>query len=416
MKILHINKFYWLAGGIERYMFDISRMQREAGHETVFFAMQHPNNRPCEQAEYFPTHIEFRDRSVGYKLRHGPRIVARSVYSIETKHRLAALLERERPDIAHVHLITHQLSPSVLEALIDAGIPTVMTVHEHSLGCPSGRRYVPHLNETCRRCYDGSLFNAVRHRCVQDRTLPSLLAASAVAIHRRTRVYQRGIRLFLCPSETAREAALAGGIDESRTRLLPYAIDLRGLTPNPEPGDYFFCYGRLTPEKGQMTLLQAAEMAPEIPIHIAGRGPDEARLRQFARDKNLRNVQFLGFLEGPELYDAIRDARAVVIPSNYYETGPLTCLEAFALGKPVIGTNLGGIAEMVHASECGLLVDSALPEPFAGALRHLAEDDVLCRKMGAAAVAWTHRRNSQHLDFLHTYYSEVCPNHSHTTT
>lgn len=404
MKILHINKFFWLAGGIERYMFDISRQQRDAGHETVFFAMQHPNNRPCDQDEFFPSHVEFRGTSVAYKVRNAPAIVARSIHSPDTRRKLAALIEREKPDVAHVHLITHQLSPSVLSALIDAQVPAVMTVHEHSLRCPSGRRYVPHLDETCRRCFDGSLFNAVRHRCVQDRTLPSLLAATAVAAHRRTRIYERGVGQFLCPSETARAAALAGGIDESRTRLLPYAIDLRNFEANTEPGDYFFCYGRLTPEKGQMTLLEAAALAPDIRIRIAGTGPDEDRLKAFARETNLANVEFTGFLDGTELHDAIRGARAVVIPSNYYETGPLTCLEAFAFGKPVIGTDLGGIRESINTGKTGLLVPPRDALALRGAMLELSANDPLCREMGRVACDRARAQCREHMDALFEAY------------
>lgn len=407
MKILHINKFFWLAGGIERYMFDVSKLQRDAGHETVFFAMRHPNNRPCAQSDFFPSPVEFRGKSVSYQIRHAGRIVGRSVYSFECRRSLAALIAQEKPDVAHVHLVTHQLSPSVLDALRDAGIPAVMTVHEHSLGCPSGRRYVPHADEACRRCFDGSLFNAVRHRCVQDRTLPSLLAAAASGYHRWTHIYPRGVGLFLCPSETAREAALAGGVDEPRTRLLPCAIDLEGFEANSEPGDYFFCYGRLTPEKGQMTLLEAAARAPELRVRIAGTGPDESRLKRFAEQQALNHVEFTGFIDGAELRSAIRGARAVVVPSNCYETGPLTCLEAFSLGKPVIGTDLGGIRESIDAGQTGVLVPPRNPDALRDAMVQLAGDDALCRRMGVAGAERARKQCARHLESLFAAYAEA---------
>ena len=123
MKILHVNKFFWQSGGVERYMFEVAERLKREGHESIFFSMQHPNNFASEQSRFFVSHVEYRNTSPAYKARTLLRTVGKTIYSPESRRKMEALVRAERPDLAHVHLVSHQISPSVLLALKKLNVP-----------------------------------------------------------------------------------------------------------------------------------------------------------------------------------------------------------------------------------------------------------------------------------------------------
>ena len=124
MKILQVNKFLWLSGGVERYMFDLSTLLESKGHEVSFFSMQdEERNRPCPQTPYFVTNIDYQRMGPLGAVRKATRIVSKTVYSLESKSKIRQLVRDLRPDVAHVHSVFHQISPSVLPVLREEGIP-----------------------------------------------------------------------------------------------------------------------------------------------------------------------------------------------------------------------------------------------------------------------------------------------------
>ena len=184
MKILQVNKFLWLSGGVERYMFDLSTLLESKGHEVSFFSMQdEERNRPCPQTPYFVTNIDYQRMGPLGAARKAARIVSKTVYSLESKSNLRQLVRDLRPDVAHVHSVFHQISPSVLPVLREEGIPIVQSVHNYKLICPNYQLYVPHKGEVCERCIPGKYYHCIGQRCMKDSLAASALVRCRVPRH-----------------------------------------------------------------------------------------------------------------------------------------------------------------------------------------------------------------------------------------
>src|SRR5690349_8304791 len=136
MRVLHVNKFLYRRGGAEGYLFDVARLQERAGDVVEYFGMTHADNEPgLTYAEHFPSRVDLEPPPPD--LRGRAAAAARMVWSASARRGLRRVLDDFRPDVVHMHNVYHQLSPSVVAACRDAGIPVVMTLHDYKLACPS---------------------------------------------------------------------------------------------------------------------------------------------------------------------------------------------------------------------------------------------------------------------------------------
>ncbi len=276
------------------------------------------------------------------------------IYSFEARRKLQRLLKEFFPSIAHLHCIYHHLSPAILPVLSQAGIPTVMTAHDLKIACPAYKM----LNNggICERCRDGSVLNVVRHRCIRGSFAASVVVAVESGLQRKLRMYERHLSKIVVPSRFFLEKFVEWGWSRDKFSYIPNYVDVARFTALYDPGDYFVYFGRLAPEKGVGTLLRAAKEAA-VRVKIVGTGPEEEALR--ALDARLGGAaEFLGYRRGAELQEIVGHARAVVTPSEWYENAPMSVLESFALGKPVIGSRIGGIPEMIEVGLNGWLYES----------------------------------------------------------
>ncbi len=366
--VLNVNKFHYLRGGSERYYFDLEAILAERGHHVLSFSMAHARNRPSPQAAHFVPEVSW-DGGPLRALWSGLSVI----HSGAAAARIDALLDAERVDVAHLHNIAHQLSPSLLGPLRRRGIPVVQTLHDYKLICPNYRLFTE--GAPCERCRGGRYWNASLHGCGRGAAAGSLLLAIESSIHRASGVYGRGVDIFLAPSRFLLEKAVAFGVPRERLRHLPYPIavaaeegrvDRRGAGGG-TGADYFLYAGRLAPEKGIRTLLSAAERLPDVALHIAGDG--ELRGEVASRAARLPGVTLHGHLAQEEVARLQREALAVVVPSEWYENLPLAILEAFAAGTPAVAAAIGGIPELVRDGETGLLFPPGDAGALAGALK-----------------------------------------------
>ncbi|MFP6583554.1 MAG: glycosyltransferase [Candidatus Hydrogenedentota bacterium] len=406
MKILQVNKFFRVVGGSERYLFECSRMLEEHGHEVAYFSMEHPDNQPCAQSDYFVNPIEYKGTSLGYKLKTLSSTVGKTVYSFESQRKMTALLEAFKPDLVHLHMISHQISPSILPVIRKAGIPIVQTCHEYKLVCPNYKMYIESRNEICERCLGGAYRHAVHNRCIKDSLAGSVLAAGAMYFHKATQIYEKNIDLFLPSSQFMADKFVEAGIPESKLRHVPNYINLEPYQPCYESDGYVLYMGRLSEEKGIATLLKAKALVPELELVIAGTGPLETELRELCAVNDIKNVRLVGYQEGDALKALISKAAFVVIPSEWYENDPLVTLEAFATGKPVIGAQIGGIPERIQEGETGLLFESGNVEALSVCLQKLS-DTSLCREMGENARTYIEGFSDGYYDRLMDIYAEA---------
>jgi glycosyltransferase involved in cell wall biosynthesis len=347
MKILIVNKFFFPNGGAEACMFDAARELKQRGHHVAYLSMSHPRNQESEDPAYFVSRVDF---GAPQGLLGTLRAAARVLHSREARALMERVIGEQRPDVALLHNIYHQLSPSILGPLKRHRVPALLTLHDYKMVCPVYTLFT--AGRPCDRCRNGAYYWCVAKRCSKGSLAGSLLAAAEMTLHHRVLDSYGSVDTFISPSRFLMGKLVEMGFLKP-LEYLPNFIDVQALEPYPTGEDNAFVYfGRLTPEKGLRTLIAAMEGVPGS-CHIIGDGPLRDKLRGLVADRGLRNVFFTPHVPFSELVARVRRATAVVLPSEWYENSPRSVLEAFALGKPVVGARSGGIPELVEDGVTG---------------------------------------------------------------
>ena len=404
MKVLLINNFHYRKGGSETVYFNTGRLLEAAGHTVVWFSLQDPKNVACEQAADFAP----RGRNIFARLRN-------YFYNKEVSRRLEALLEREKPDIAHVHLIWGGVGPAIFGPLQRHGVPLVHTVHDYRMVCPAytfrnGRGAV------CEQCREGDWRPCLKNRCAGGLLVRSYLMMREMQQRQGKYPPLANIDGFLFVSQFCRDKHIERmpGFAEVRSTVVYNTVgDLREqlrLSELPPRGDYLLYYGRLSHEKGVETLISALLERPAMRLKIVGTGPLEASLRARVAASGATNIEFCGFHSGEDLYRLVAGASFVVVPSEWYENNPMTVIESYALGRPVIGAEIGGIPEIVRPGETGDLFVSGDARALGEALDRAAalpEADYARLSEAARAFYESHFSEAKHYQALMAFYRTV---------
>jgi glycosyltransferase involved in cell wall biosynthesis len=363
--LLSINNYYYPRGGAEVVFFRHNGMLHEAGFNVVPFAMNHRMNVGGAERPEFVTEIEYGRETDGFaaRIRKG----LKSVYSFEARHKLARLIDRAAPDVCHAHNVYHHLSPSILGLVRARGIPLVMTLHDLKIACPA-YSMLSH-DGVCERCRDGRLYQVVTNRCMKGSFALSALVMIESYLHLLLGSYLRNVDRFLVPSRFYLNKLVEWGFPAEKFEYVPNFVSADAFEARYAPGDRFVYFGRLSREKGIGTLIRAAREA-RVGLDVIGTGPMERELRELAAGQDVR---FLGYLTGAKLNTAVASARAVVVPSEWYENAPLSVLEGAALGKPLIVARMGGLPELVVDGESGWIFESRSVEQLAACLRRVAD-------------------------------------------
>ncbi len=380
--LLSINNYFYRRGGAEVVFLEQNRMFEEIGWQVVPFAMRHPKNMPSEWEGHFVNEIEFgHSYSFAGKVARALKIT----YSLEARAKIRRLTARVRPDIAHAHNVYHHISPSIFGVLKDEGVPTVLTLHDLKIACPA-YKMLTH-DGVCERCRTGGLHNVVVHRCIKDSLVLSAAIFMETSVQRLMGCYSRHVDRFVVPSRFYLEKFVEWGWPRERFTHIPNFVDVAAHAPDRRVGSRFVYFGRLGPEKGLRTLVRAAAAAG-VGVDIVGTGPEEGALRALAGELGA-DVDFRGYLSGEALQEAIRRARAVVLPSEWYENAPMSVMEAYALGRPVIGAAIGGIPELIREGKTGTVFESGNTKALAEALRRFSGlDDAEVADMGERGRVW----------------------------
>lgn len=392
-KLLSVNNYHYRRGGAEKVFLEHNDMFERCGWNVVPFAMKHSNNLYSEWEKYFPDEIEFGKR---YGYLQKILLASKVIYSLESSRRIDALLDKIQFDICHCHNIYHHLSPSILSKLKRRGIPVVMTLHDLKLACPNYQMKTH--DGICERCKERRFYNAVIHRCIKDSFSLSALIMVESYVHRLLNVYAKNVNKFIVPSLFYQRKFIEWGMDPSKLIKIPNYVDVEKHVPDFEPGRKYLYFGRLSKEKGLTTLIKAAKLA-DVDLLIAGTGPEKADLEERAKKDGCK-VQFAGFLTGRALENAIKSCRASVLPSEWYENAPMSIKESYALGKPVIGSRIGGIPELVKEGETGITFKCGSTVELAAALRKFSKlPDKSIRQMGQAGRAFVEQHFNKNIYF-----------------
>jgi len=301
-----------------------------------------------------------------------------ALYRPSAARALERLIDRRRPEIAHLHNIHYHLSGSVIATARARGLPVVWTLHDVNLFCPniSGSRD----GRPCLECHVGRF-----HRCVVFNCRGSLaasLGAAAEAYLLRTLGLLDEVDRFVCPGRFTRTLLETHGIPTERIHVVEPAIDLETFAAAPGGGSGFLYAGRLAAEKGIDRLIRAVGRLAATKLLIAGEGPQRDALGRLAEAEAPGRVKFLGRLDRSDLARALSACDALVLPSVCLEVAPLVILEAAAAARPVVASQVGGIPEWVESGRTGLLVPPGDGEALVEALESMAADPARARALG----------------------------------
>ncbi len=356
MKILIVNTYHYLRGGDCRHAFDLEKLLKKQGHEVHHFAMQGKTNLPCADEHYFIKEIDYRDAVRRKNPLNALKVVWHSFYSVEARKNIAKLLDEIKPDIAHLHSIRHHITKSVLPELAARNIPVVWTLHDYKEICPNTSFYDG--QGICEKCGPNHHFPILRSRCKKGSLAASLLTFLEAKVDSYLD-YDKFVNLYISPSRFLKDKFKEFDFPIDRMKLLPNFLEVDGFPVHYSHDNYLLFLGRLEKEKGIATLIkgfsQANTSAPSLRLKIAGTGSCGDELRDMVSRENIKNVDFLGYLQGDELEKITMNAKAIVIPSEWYENYPFSGLEAMAYGKPIIASRIGGIPEQVEDGITGFL-------------------------------------------------------------
>ena len=345
-RLLSINSYHYRRGGSDIVYLEHAALMESAGWKNAFFSMHHPSNIPSEWSAYFVKEIQYGHQ---YSLAQKVAMATKVVYSFEAQRKISKLIDEYQPTLAHTHCIYHHLSPAILPVLRKNGIPVVMTAHELKAICPAAT--MRNSMGVCERCKGGNVANVLVHKCIKNSLMPSAVVAAETLVHRFLDSYKKNINKVIAPSRFYLEKYIEWGWPRDQIVYIPNYVSAERFEPSYEPGKYFLYFGRLSVEKGLPTLIRAA-ISAQVALKVVGTGPDEAALKTLAHSL-AGDVEFLGYRSGNDLHEVIRSAKAVVLPSEWYENAPLSILESYAFGKPVIGARIGGIPELIREGETG---------------------------------------------------------------
>ena len=383
---ISVTSYYYRRGGAEAVMLDQNEMLTNAGWDIVPFAMEYEKNDPTGYDDYFVEEIDF---ASNYKPVDKVRKVVKSVYSLEARKNIGRLIDDVKPDIVHAHNVYHHLTPAIFGAIQKKNVPAVMTVHDLKIGCPS--KLMLAADGVCERCQGGKTWNAVQQRCLKGSLPLSAVAALETTLHNLLGSYKRNVDRFILPSKFHMNKLIDWGLPAEKARYVPNAVDVSDLAADYSAGERFVFVGRLSEEKGLLTFISAVADAG-VSATIVGTGPQEGELRALV-ERTGADVEFAGYQTGDPLFDIVRNAKALVLPSECYENAPVVLLEAYGVGTPVLGSDLGGIPELIDEGTTGFLATAGDVASFAEQLTKFAAlSDTDLENMGRAGREFVEQR------------------------
>jgi len=360
MNVLLIHDFYQLYGG----------------EDAVALAEKELLEQHGEQVTSYTRH---NDEIMRYTLLEKLAFISNTIYSLRTSRELRGIVEMGQPDAAYIHNVFPLISPSAYHTLDSLKVPSFQVVHDFRFLCPNGWFYSN--GHICERCKQGNYLNAVRYRCYRDSYTLSALYSASIGLNRIAGMLRK-ISAFICLTEFMKLQLLEVGIPEEKLFIKPNFIDPTGVIPCPGGGYYVVYLGRLSSEKGLWTLVRAFEALKNPLLKIVGTGPLETALKGYVRERGITNIEFAGFKTGLEKWDLLKGSLLSVVPSEWYEAFGLVVLEAYAAGKPVVASDIGGLSCIVRNGKSGILFRPGSVADLAEKVRYLIERPAEIEAMG----------------------------------
>ena len=373
LTVLNISQNHFIRGGSDRYFFTMAELLQKHGHNVIPFTAANPKNEPSEWEQYFPRAADFE--------KPGPIDLLRFIYSRDAAKSIQRLLKNTNVDIAHFHIYYGKLTASILGGLKKAGIPLIQTLHEYKITCP----VYSHLSndEICEACAGKHFWRALPKRCNRNALARTALSVAESYVSRSLGSVDK-FDHFISVSHFLRKKMIQYGMPEDKISTVHNFTDVSDITPNFSEGDYVLYFGRVHRSKGILTLIEAAAPLKQVPLYIVGDGEAMPEVKQIIEQNGYEHIHLLGFKRGEELQELILNSICTVLPSEWYENCPMSVLESYAYGKPVIGADIGGIPELIVDGVDGFLVPSGEHEPLRDRLLWMSEHKTEAAEMGKA--------------------------------
>lgn len=411
MKVLQINNYHYVRGGSDRVYFETSKLLEKNGHDVLFFSVKDELAEKHYSDKYFIEPFNYENIGSLNKI----KMAVQFLYNKEAHDNLELLIKNEKPDIAHLHIFYGHLTSSILPVLAKYNIPAVMSVHDYRMLCPAN---VMRDNEgkICEKCSEGNYFNCMFGKCTKQSLVYSSIAAMECFVRDRFFPYEKYIDKFIMVSQFIMDKHIQYKPSLiSKCEQVYNFIDLDKYSPNFSHEDYYLYFGRLSREKGVMTLLKAWRNFPDLQLKIVGTGEIEEDAKRYIDRYNMVNVELVGFLNGDALFDVVKKSKFICVPSEWYENNPMTVIEGFALGKPVIGAKIGGIPELIMEGFNGYLFDSGDLDDLTNSIKKaesVSDDHYSLLGKNARNFAEEHFNESKHYKELLKVYERLLTNDS----
>lgn len=363
MKILLLHNSYQFRGGEDIVVEQEHTLLREHGHDVRLV-------------------LEYNNSISG--ITGAVSAAVSAIYSARSRRRMAEELGTFRPDVVHVHNFFPLLSPSVYLACHDAAVPVVQTLHNYRLICPGALLF--REGRPCEDCIGRSVpWPGVLHGCYRGSRPGTAAVAAMLVVHNARQTWRDRVDVYVALSQFAREEFVQGGLPAEKIIVKPNFADLNGNLAHGN-GEFALYAGRLVPEKGVSTMVAAwRHLTCSVPLRICGEGPLLGDLQAQLVLWDSQTITFAGRIARTELINEMKKARFLLFPSEWYESFPMTIVEAFACGIPVIASRLGAMQEIVSDGITGLLFNPGDPMDLAQKAEWAWTHPGEMREMGKAA-------------------------------
>jgi len=394
-KVLMVTWAWYPSGGDWTYVDNVRRLYESQGYQVIPFSTQNEKNVAVEGPAYFIDAPDYKALNKNKNLANSIKAVTNSIVSKNALRAIDQVLAEHEISIAHLHNIHHYITPAIISKLKKAGVKILWSLHDYQIICPVNT-FISH-GKICERCITGKFYHCTTHTCKRDSVAVSFLA-SIEAYYYHTRGTYNQVDAYLCPSAFLRSKFLQAGFDEAKLFVSNLCYDINfvdnfiqenksrnvSFSNSTKGNNYILYVGRLEDVKGIRTLISAVEGTP-ITLKIAGAGGAEDEFRKLVRDKNLTNIEFLGFQDKASVFELTMNAKFVVVPSEWYENFPFSVIESFLFSKPVVGSRIGGIPELVKHEQTGLLFEAGNISELRVNLLRLWNDDAAIERWGKNA-------------------------------
>jgi len=351
LKVLLVHNYYKIAGGEDKVFEQEAQLLRSKGHEVITY---------------------LKDNKTGIRsIFHKISLLFTTHYNQGEKKRMTKILSENRPHIVHVHNFFPLFSPSIFEACYDANIPVVFTLHNFRLLYPNGLLF--NKSKMDLRTIKGSAYLTIKDRVYRNSFLQTLVVAHMIEYHKKHDTWNQLVNGFICLTNFSRDIYKEWGIDERKLHVKPnFIVKEHQEAPNVIL-DQFVCIGRLSEEKGIDFLVRAWKNA-DIKSKLIIIGDGELMKKLMEESNNYDPICFAGKLDNKAALKTLACSKALIFPSICYEGFPLTIVESFSLGVPVISSNFGNQGIIVEHENNGLLFEKGVESDLISQVDRINKD------------------------------------------